>query len=285
MVESLLQGAEHNRPTWNPILVPFCIACVTGRRLAWPPCLFLVSMKLPPPDIPAPVPLPAAAVEPPVQSAEVANDRPVNPYAPPATLVEPKADVRPDVFEISESLGGLICEAFAYPIRGGWGTIIIGIVVLLVVTVSAFAPVLGIAVFIGGWAYIGAFYFEIIYSTLNGRDDPPPWPELSSLWDDVVIPGAQMLGIFLISAAPQIVAMIMAGKGGDAASEPWFWIGALTKWVYFPMATLAVVCHGTVWAALPHRVVPAVAFPAIWYVRLRLLPLRSWRACSPHCLA
>jgi hypothetical protein len=163
------------------------------------------------------------------------------------------------VVEISQSLADLVKEAFRFPLRlGASGTMVIGLMVMMILTVASFAPLIGIPVVLGGLAYIAAYYFDVISATLNGQHDAPPWPELSSVWDDVVVPGFQMLVIALLSSALQIAAMFLVGEDSDYFSHPLFWAGIVFKWLYFPMASLAVVCTGSIWPALPHQVLPAV---------------------------
>ncbi|HYF37188.1 MAG TPA: hypothetical protein VD994_17945 [Prosthecobacter sp.] len=225
-------------------------------------------MNLPPPDLPEPnLPPPAKETALETVEAPVVRD-PDNPYAPPLAAVEVGPKEKRDVYAVSESFRGLIREAFAFPLRpSGLGAMVIGIVVMAIMGVAA-APIIlaprlllpvgaiALPVVLVGCAYLGAYYLEIINRTLNGGDDASPWPGFGHLWDDVLMPGVQMLGILVMSGGVQIAALINAG--GDGKGEPFFWLGAVVKWGYLPLATLAVVCHGSVWAALPHRVLPAL---------------------------
>ncbi len=136
--------------------------------------------------------------------------------------------------------------------------VLAGGLVSFFIVVSAVVPLAGWVFFAGGAAYIAAYYFDIIYHTLNEEQEVPSWPELSSYWDDIIIPGAQMLGIFIFSGLPLFASYWYFPDDSVDGQGALYLLGLICRWIYFPMATLAVICHGSVWAALPHRVVPAL---------------------------
>jgi hypothetical protein len=213
-------------------------------------------MNLPPPDLPVPSPQPERER---VATASALAVAPLNPYAPPVAALPGKADEETNVFEVSESLMGLIKESFAYPVRrGGWGMLGVSAVIVFLISIAGFVPLVGLVVTLGGAAYVAAYYFEIVAHTVHGKAEVPPWPDLSSYWDDIIIPGVQMLGIFLISSLPLFAALWLFPEDKSDLYAPMVLLASVLKWLYFPMATLAVICHGSAWAALPHRVVPAL---------------------------
>lgn len=206
-------------------------------------------INLPPPDLPPPTPV---------------DEKPVISEVVPAPLTAPVPPVfpgheEPETLDAAQSLKVLLWEALAYPLRGdSWGMLLMGAAVVFCIAITAFVPLAGWVVMIGGTAYVAAYYFEIINHTLAGKDDVPAWPDLSSYWDDIVIPGVQMLGIAVLSYMPAFAVLWLVPDPSSEWHDAGLFFSRLFNWIYFPMATLAVVCSGTLWAALPHRVVPAI---------------------------
>ena len=218
-------------------------------------------MKLPPPDLPPPsLPTPSANPSPtPPLSAAPAVEQPLNPYAPPVSALKVEDSTEPDLEFASGAWSRVVREALAYPMRPQnlMGLVVAAVVVSLV-SITKFAPLVGIPVFLGGLSYIAAYYFQIVELTINGRSDMPDWPDWSSYWDDFVIPGFQMLVISILSYLPLFVSLMCLDKeqAGLVAFSEIF--GMLFAAAYFPMATLGVVCSGSVAGAMPHRVIPAI---------------------------
>ena len=213
------------------------------------------SMNLPPPDLPPPPPEPEK--KPMTVVTEVAV--PTNPYAPPLSpLLKATGDAK-EGSEVSQNLGGLIKDAISFPLRHGNAAVLaVGAIVIFFIAIAAYVPLVGLVVMIGGASYVAAYYFEVIEHTVHGKSEAPPWPDLSSYWDDIIVPGIQMLGITLISSVPLILVIWQLAEADDTWLSPPVLIASLLKWIYFPMATLAVVCNGSVWAALPQRVLPSL---------------------------
>jgi len=186
-------------------------------------------------------------------------EQPLNPYAPPVSALKVEDPTEPDVEFASASWSRVVREALAYPVRPEnlMGLVVAAVVVSLV-SITKFAPLVGIPVFLGGMSYIAAYYFQTVELTINGRSDMPDWPDLSSYWDDFVIPGFQMLVISILSYLPLFVSLMCLDEeqAGLVALGEIF--GMLFAAAYFPMATLGVVCSGSVVGAMPHRVMPAI---------------------------
>lgn len=184
-----------------------------------------------------------------------------NPYAPPsATLVPANLKIPgKDVYDISGSLRELLCEAAKFPLRrDNLSVMIVGTIIVTAMAIGVIVPIFGWVACIGGCCYLAAYYFEIIQHTVNGKFEAPPWPDWTSYWDDLVIPGAQMIGIALVSSLPVFAAVWCQLDEESDFHLLMLFAASILQWIYFPMATLAVICHGTVWASLPHRVLPAL---------------------------
>lgn len=155
-------------------------------------------------------------------------------------------------------LGELLKDSLVYPFRGtGWMMILMGAGLVLVFQVAAVAPVLGGIAGLLGWAYLMAFYFDVIATTVSGSDETPEWPVVSELRSDVLLPAAQIFCAWLLSLGPAFALNFLV-------SETWehrvllFW-GLLGLGVfYFPMSLLNMVVCGELGAMLPHRVMPAI---------------------------
>lgn len=168
---------------------------------------------------------------------------------------------------LSQSLRGILSDSLMYPIkRGNRSSLVLAASVVLVISFAAFAPIFGLVATIGGLSYLASYYFEIIHHTIRGKTDVPAWPDLSDYWDDLVIPGVHMAGITLFSYLPLILAWWFASD--DALFQGLLSLGAGYVYVaiFFPMATLAVVCTGSLVSALPHHVLPAIlhCLPGYW---------------------
>lgn len=183
-------------------------------------------------------------------------------------------------------------DALTYPWRRGGAYVLVpGVFLALAFALAAWAPMLGLASTLIGVSYFSAFYFQIVETTIAGRHTLPDWPEFSDFYDDLVRPGLQMAGLFILCRLlVYLVASVVIGSGltsGEGTGwENFFtlafllwlmiapnlglqafgvhagWLHYLDVavfWLYFPMAVLGVVFHGSLGGALPHRVFPAIA--------------------------
>ncbi|MCB1226346.1 MAG: hypothetical protein KDK99_11080 [Verrucomicrobiales bacterium] len=202
-------------------------------------------MNLPPPDFEDP----SSAVSAAIHEA---------PTVQPAPAVLPAAHrARPSPPALSaDDLVSLIKDAATYPWRRDGGmTLVSGALCALVMTAGPFILFGGPFIMVFGAWYFAAYYFEVIGTTMTGRDSPPDWPSLSNGLDSIFWPGLQMLGVALISSLPEIaIASFTASEEGSFLRLA----GAAFAWLYLPMATLAVVYFGSLSQALPHRVLPAI---------------------------
>ena len=224
-------------------------------------------MSLPPPDLPPSVPNPSST-KPPTEIC-----------APVKQTERPPADEAPDLDTYSQMLR----DAITYPWRRGGPYILIpGAFLALALSVSAWAPVIGLISVALGSCYFAAFYFSIVENTFSGRHRVPDWPEFADLYDDLIRPGLQMAAIFIVCkllAAGVGAILFETGiiqleeetrAGGLMVTLLWLVIhpasasavlGQMSGVIfalYFPMAVIGVVANGHVGGALPHRVIPAI---------------------------
>lgn len=229
-----------------------------------------MSLNLPPPDLPPPSPSENGVRPSPAPTAPRALAHPgalANPYQAPGAPLPKTAKPAPEVTaeEISDSMAGLVMDAFSYPVRrGGFTMIGMGAIIILIASVSYYAGVIGLIACALCWSYIAAYFFEIINHTLSNRSTVPHWPELSNLVDDVWTPGLQLLTVALVSAIPKCVTFVVfvwlssSEEPKQGLFQSLMWLADAAGWAYFPMAALSIVWHGTIGSALPHRVLPAI---------------------------
>ncbi len=210
----------------------------------------------PPPDLPAPEIAPVS------ESLEKIIEPAVGWHAPsPEKKDEPPPDdtnawLEPDA-NTNEWIVGMMRDAFLYPWRkSGWAILVPGAGLALLLTVGAFAPFIGLAATVFGVGYFAAYYFDIIGTTIGGKDAPPEWPELSNYMDDIARPALQMAVVFTLSFLPSIWYALSQGAAHreDLPAQLLYLAGAL----YFPMGCIALGMSGTIITALPHHVVPAI---------------------------
>jgi hypothetical protein len=142
--------------------------------------------------------------------------------------------------------------AFAYPLRreGLWviggGTVFFAAADLL-----SRLPLVGVVVAIFATGILTAYMFRVIGASADGRDELPDWPEFHNVVDDVLMPIARVIALWVVSFGPAVLLLIHAGPVPAIAA-------AVAGLVYFPMGLLAIAMRNTVVAASPHVVVPAI---------------------------
>jgi hypothetical protein len=150
----------------------------------------------------------------------------------------------------------LLQDIFTYPIRGGGKYIlIIGGVLSVISELCKFAPMFGgIAAFLL-FGYFCAVFFEIVQTSATGGDEAPYFPELSNIWEDLILPALRVWVVGLVSFLPWILATIFLRMGlSSPLSLALLGFAAL----YYPMAILAVSILGYMGAVSPHIVLPAI---------------------------
>lgn len=153
----------------------------------------------------------------------------------------------------------MIQDAFTYPLRGsGRILLIIGAVLSVVLDFAAGAPLVGLVAWILGGAYFIAYYFDIIVTTVSGRDEPPDFPEVTDLYGDIIAPLLRSLGVLIVACVPLILVTVLFRSETEPVPRPAWWAGVLFAAFYYPMAILNVAVGDEFAGALPHRVLPDI---------------------------
>lgn len=150
----------------------------------------------------------------------------------------------------------MISDAFAYPLRGSGRTLlIIGAVLSALLNLGASVPFLGLAAYVLGGAYFVAYYFDIIVTTVSGREDPPDFPDITDLYGDILAPLLRSLAALILAHLP-LIALIIMHWGEGPVPPVYQWLCVAFAAFYFPMAILNVAVGDEAAGALPHRVLP-----------------------------
>lgn len=197
-------------------------------------------MNLPPPDLPPPSPAP----EPPPQP--VASVKESTLVTPPAV---PQEEKEPTV--APESIAGMLIDAATFPwLPRNLSILIPGAIMLLLLMVASLAPLIGIIPGILGPLYFAAYYFKIVETSITKREELPDWPEVTNFFDDLVVPGFQLFGVWCIGLLPALIwGLVTGARIADAVQDPPVILGLLAS-LYFPIGVLAVVIRGSVAAAV-----------------------------------
>ena len=169
-------------------------------------------------------------------------------------VVEPRLETYPQ----------LLLDALTYPWRRGGAFILVpGAFLALAFSISAYAPVVGLASMGIGACYFAAFYLQIVETTIAGQHRVPDWPSFSDFYDDLIRPGLQMAVVFVMSslvfaAAVWLITSVVTFADDEAAFKTLRGIAEVVFGAYVPMAVLGLVFHGHAGGAMPHRVIPAI---------------------------
>jgi hypothetical protein len=176
----------------------------------------------------------------------------------PASVIHEKTELQLDTYP------QLLLDAVTYPWRRGGAYILIpGAFLALAFSISAWAPLFGLASTGIGACYFAAFYLQIVETTIAGQHRVPDWPSFGDLYDDLIRPGLQMAVAFLMStlvfaAAAWAVTSVVTFANEEAGWNALRGLSEVVYGFYVPMAVLGLVLHGHVGGALPHRVIPAI---------------------------
>ena len=201
----------------------------------------------------------------------------------PAPLAEPAQEdeviTAEDVSAVrqKEPFAVQLGRSFVYPFKGSGIFLLIGATVVLVgiaLLSMVMIPIAGqlFMAIVGG--YVCAFYISVIGSTAGGEDELPDWPDLSSMWDDVIRPVLLVAAAIVASFAPLIIYhRIITGHWlAYLDDEPMGYEKfAFVVWglLYLPMSLLAIAMYDSVVALNPVTIIGAIA----------KIPLRYLLAC------
>ena len=207
-----------------------------------PPC---DSSSLPPPNLEA-----ARAPHPHFAAPAPSED------APPPPILNPL-----EPLPIPETVGdwmAILRDAMTYPPRkDGWFILLPGALLGIALVVGTlFGLHLAVFPLVFGSGFFAAYYLSVIETTISGRDQPPDWPSLSSISEDLIQPLLAVGLAALVSSVPAIAYYLAVPEDNriELVALMLDWLGK----IYFPMALLSYVMQGNVWSLLPHQVLPSI---------------------------
>ncbi|MBI2949818.1 MAG: FHA domain-containing protein [Verrucomicrobia bacterium] len=156
---------------------------------------------------------------------------------------------------------GALPGALTYPFKqNGPILLVCGTIFFMILNGAAFfasfAPLFGLAALlilaIGGGGYLFSYMQGIIVTSANGDEAMPAWPEISSLWDDLVLPFFRYMTIWLICFMPGVLAMVNV-------SPVVGYLVLLLGVFCLPMAMLAVAMADSITGLNPLVIFSAIA--------------------------
>lgn len=167
-----------------------------------------------------------------------------------------------------------LMDALTYPIRGnGRYLMVTGAVLMALFNLASGAIIVGGIASLFAAAYMNAYYFDIVESTVSGRDEAPDWPDASDLLSDFVLPFLRMWFALLVSFGPLLLQLFLSDDSSEWGVGNLLLLGVGA--VYFPMAILNIIISNEWSAALPQHVVPRIIKSMPGYLGLTGLLLAS----------
>lgn len=153
----------------------------------------------------------------------------------------------------------MFLDALSYPFRrGGWVVLLLGAIFAGLLDLFSHAPLVGFVVGIFSAGYFGAYFLSIVGTTMNGRDETPPWPGFDSFFDDILSPYFRLIVLFLVSFGPAFVLMAYFDDAEEIIPLLIVLAALIFGIFYFPLAVLATSAYGGLTALSPHIVLPAM---------------------------
>ncbi|MDB6071774.1 MAG: hypothetical protein JWL81_2945 [Verrucomicrobiales bacterium] len=179
-----------------------------------------------------------------------------------------------DETELDEPERTPLMDALTYPIRGnGRYLMVTGAVLLALFDLASGAIIVGGAATLLAAAYMNAYYFDIVETTVSGRDEAPDWPDAADPLNDFGLPFLRMLFALLVSFGPLLLQMFLSGDSAGWGLGNWLLL--LVGAIYFPMAILNIIISNEWEGAMPQRVVPRIIKAMPGYLGLTGLLLAS----------
>jgi len=151
-------------------------------------------------------------------------------------------------------------DILTYAVRGKGKYVLITCVVLSVVAeLVNLAPMIGFFAMLVISGYFAAIYFQLVQSSAVGDAEAPDFPDTANLFEDLMLPMLQMVGVAMVSFLPVTCYVLWTDDGSVAIMLGLLLFGI----IYYPMGMLAVVVLGSILAVNPLVVIPSI-FRAGW---------------------
>ena len=177
----------------------------------------------------------------------------------------------------------------SYPVRGrGKWLLGGGAIFFCLVDFLRFLPLVGPVLALVVWGYLCSYMLKIIARSAAGENDPPDWPDLTGLWDDVIRPALFVLVAGLMSFAP-LVAYVACNLGLDefgllfTGSDLVFWTLVVFGCLYMPMSLITLALYESLAGLNPVLIVGSIirtvpSYPLVCGILVGAMALSSWTA-------
>jgi hypothetical protein len=152
-----------------------------------------------------------------------------------------------------------------YPFRGlGPWVLVTGIIFFRFMEfLQGAIPLVGLILAVISGGYLFAYLQSVVASSAQGDAQAPSWPEVTSVWDEVVRPYLLVLALFAVCFGPGLLLLgVAAFEGGGTDPETVPYVLGLSLCVlgglYFPMALLGVAVADGLSGLNPMIVIPSI---------------------------
>ncbi|MEW6356832.1 MAG: hypothetical protein AB1696_10920 [Planctomycetota bacterium] len=202
--------------------------------------------------------------------------------ASPAEMNKDTQDIRVEYEEPPPSFWGMLPRVPLYPFtRSGVAMLITGTAFIYVLNILAMLPGFGWIGLVFFSGYLCAYWMDVVAASAVGESEPPDWPDLSHIFDDMVKQCALFLATLLLCLIPLVVALYVESCF-DAQSpfrkgHPLAWACAGLGLLYFPVALCRVSIDRSLSGARPGFVLRAmVKFPGQYYFAATCFFIGLW---------
>jgi pSer/pThr/pTyr-binding forkhead associated (FHA) protein len=154
------------------------------------------------------------------------------------------------------TFGQMLSKSFAYPFKGNGlillvtGTIFFGFLDVLTSSRLSMARGGGILLIVITYGYLFAYMQKVVCASAEGDPEPPTWPEVTDMYQDIIQPFFLFLSTLLASFLPGFILSLTQPLAGTLL----LFLGA----IYFPMAVLAVAMADSIGGLNPLIVISAI---------------------------
>jgi hypothetical protein len=157
------------------------------------------------------------------------------------------------------TFGGEMLAAWKYPFRGDGAIIMFTGTIFFALASGAarYAFLIGGFIAVLTTGYWMAYAQKVVTASAQGDEEPPTWPDLSDMYQDVIIPFFHAAALFAVYLLPAWLTAVFLLDENPAMALV-FWGLLLIALFMMPMAWLAVSMHDSVVGLSPHFVIPSI---------------------------
>jgi prepilin-type processing-associated H-X9-DG protein len=147
-------------------------------------------------------------------------------------------------------------NSFKYPFRGDGPFLLITGTIFFAILESAGFLFFSIIIAVLGGGYLVHFFKDVVANAARGDSEPPGWPDVTEIWNDVVGPYIQFLGLSALCFGPGLVWLAMGPETGKTVIG---WSLIVLGFAYFPMSLLAVSLFDSLFSLNPILILNSIS--------------------------